>query len=247
MGVVVNMLAVPIADRPAFFANLLPALLTSRARIGRPHVAVVDEAHHMLSRDWDPGAASVPAELEGFVFVTTTPDQVSPRVLACVNRLLAVGKDAGRSVEIFCQARGIAVPGDMPELGPGEVIVFDPVQGPIRKLRAIPGTGELRRHRRKYAEGRLGEDKSFYFRGPEEKLHLRAHNLVTFLDLSDGVDEETWEWHRRRREYSQWMRSALKDLDLATEVASIEASDAESIEARHQLRAVVEKRYTAPG
>jgi hypothetical protein len=127
------------------------------------------------------------------------------------------------------------------------VIVFDPVQGPIRKLRAIPGTGELRRHRRKYAEGRLGEDKSFYFRGPEEKLHLRAHNLVTFLDLSDGVDEETWEWHRRRREYSQWMRSALKDLDLATEVASIEASDAESIEARHQLRAVVEKRYTAPG
>jgi hydroxymethylpyrimidine pyrophosphatase-like HAD family hydrolase len=83
-AVVANMLAAPIADRPGFLARLLPEILALRARIGRPHVVVVDEVHHMLSRAWDPGGGAVPVELEGFLFVTTTPDQVSRRVLDCV-------------------------------------------------------------------------------------------------------------------------------------------------------------------
>ena len=249
-GVVASLLALKLADRPAFLARLLPEILALRARVGRPHVVVVDEAHHMLSRDWDPGGAQVPAELEGFVFVTTTPDQVSPRVLACVNRLLVVGREAGRSVAAFCRARGLAEPGSvaaMPELEPGEVLVFDPISGEVRRLRAIPGTGERRRHRLKYAEGKLGEDTSFYFRGPEEKLNLRAHNLILFLDMGDGVDEATWEFHRRRGDFSAWMQDKVKDAELAAEVAAVEQGGEDVAAARALVRAAVEKRYTAPG
>ncbi len=249
-GVVASLLALKLADRPAFLARLLPEVLALRARVGRPHVVVVDEAHHMLSRDWDPGGAQVPAELEGFVFVTTTPDQVSPRVLACVNRLLVVGREAGRSVAAFCRARGLAEPGSvaaMPELEPGEVLVFDPVGGEVRRMQAIPGTGERRRHRLKYAEGKLGEDTSFWFRGPEEKLNLRAHNLILFLDMGDGVDEATWEFHRHRGDYSAWMRDKVKDADLAAEVAAVEQGGEDVAAARALVRAAVEKRYTAPG
>jgi hypothetical protein len=249
-GVVASLLALKLADRPAFLARLLPEILALRARVGRPHVVVVDEAHHMLSRDWDPGGAQVPAELEGFVFVTTTPDQVSPRVLACVNRLLVVGREAGRSVAAFCRARGLAEPGSVaaiPELEPGEVLVFDPVGGEVRRMKAIRGTGERRRHRLKYAEGKLGEDTSFYFRGPEEKLNLRAHNLILFLDMGDGVDEGTWEFHRRRGDFSGWMQDKVKDADLAAEVAAVEQGDADVAAARAAVRAAVEKRYTAPG
>ena len=249
-GVVASLLALKLADRPAFLARLLPEVLALRARVGRPHVVVVDEAHHMLSRDWDPGGAQVPAELEGFVFVTTTPDQVSPRVLACVNRLLVVGREAGRSIAAFCRARGLAEPGSvaaMPELAPGEVLVFDPAGGEVRRMKAIPGTGERRRHRLKYAEGKLGEDTSFWFRGPEGKLNLRAHNLILFLDMGDGVDAETWEFHRRRGDFSAWMRERVKDAELAEEVAAVEQG-AEAVDAaRAAVRAAVEKRYTAPG
>lgn len=249
-GVVASLLALKLADRPAFLARLLPEVLALRARVGRPHVVVVDEAHHMLSRDWDPGGAQVPAELEGFVFVTTTPDQVSPRVLACVNRLLVVGREAGRSVAAFCRARGLAEPGGlagMAELAPGEVLVFDPAGGELRRMRAIPGTGERRRHRLKYAEGRLGEDTSFWFRGPEGKLNLRAHNLILFLDIGDGVDAETWEFHRRRGDFSAWMRERVKDAELAAEVAAVEQGGEDVAAARALVRAAVERRYTAPG
>src|SRR6266446_10126510 len=51
------------------------------------------------------------------------------------------------------------------------------------------------RHSRKYAEGELGEDKSFYFRGQEGSLNLRAQNLVLFLQIAEGVDDGTWLYH----------------------------------------------------
>ena len=114
-------------------------------------------------------------------------------------------------------------------------------------MKAIPGTGERRRHRRKYAEGKLGEDTSFWFRGPEEKLNLRAHNLILFLDMGDGVDEATWEFHRRRGDFSGWMQDKVKDAELAAEVAAVEQGDADVAAARAAVRAAVEKRYTAPG
>jgi len=48
------------------------------------------------------------------------------------------------------------------------------------RLRSAPGRTERRRHQRKYAEGDLGADKSFYFRGPAGALNLRAQNLTLF-------------------------------------------------------------------
>src|SRR5439155_1140228 len=44
-------------------------------------------------------------------------------------------------------------------------------------IRTKPPRTESKRHSRKYAEGNLGPDRSFYFRGPDGKLNLRASNL----------------------------------------------------------------------
>jgi HAD superfamily hydrolase (TIGR01484 family) len=246
-GVVAAMLAVRLPDRPAFLARLLPELLALRATIGRPHIFGFDEAHHMLSREWDPGGAAVPADLEGFVFVTTNPEQVSPRVIDCVDRLLVVGNNTAKSVEAFCRRRSIAVPGVVTEPGLGEVLELDLAPQQVHKWRAIPATGTRRRHRRKYAEGRLGEDVSFWFKGPEGKLNLRAHNLTLFVEMADGVDAATWEWHRQRGDYSRWLRDCVKDAELAEEVAQIEESPTAASEARPQMRTAIERRYTAPG
>ncbi|HXG61273.1 MAG TPA: HAD-IIB family hydrolase, partial [Planctomycetota bacterium] len=43
-----NLLAVPLEDRPAFFASLLGVLRPLRVRAARPHWLVLDEAHHVL-------------------------------------------------------------------------------------------------------------------------------------------------------------------------------------------------------
>jgi len=71
-------------------------------------------------------------------------------------------------------------------------------------------------------EGELGEDRSFYFRGPHGRLHLRAQNLVLLLQIGDGVDDETWEYHLRCGDYSRWVRESIKDEDLAADVRTID-------------------------
>jgi hypothetical protein len=100
---------------------------------------------------------------------------------------------------------------------------------------------------RKYAEGELGEDKSFYFRGPENALNLRAQNLATFLQLAAGVDDRTWLHHLREGAYSRWFRDAIKDQELATEAAGVEEEASISAsESRARIKELVERHYTAP-
>ena len=67
--VAVNLLGLPLADRPAFFEGLLPRLQELRARTGRPHWLVVDEAHHLLPAAWDAAMPVVPRELTGLLLL----------------------------------------------------------------------------------------------------------------------------------------------------------------------------------
>src|SRR5207302_5693096 len=90
------------------------------------------------------------------------------------------------------------------------------------RLHVTPGRTERRRHSRKYAEGELPPDRSFYFRGPEGKLNLRAQNLTLFLQMAEGVDDATWLHHLRRGDYSEWFRERIKDEVLAAEAATVE-------------------------
>jgi HAD superfamily hydrolase (TIGR01484 family) len=114
-------------------------------------------------------------------------------------------------------------------------------------FRYAPGTVERRRHIRKYAQGNLGEDKSFHFRGPDQALNLRAHNLMLFLQLGEGVDDATWLHHLRQGDYARWFRDAIKDEALAAEAEEIQRRHRDDpAQSRARLREAVERRYTAP-
>lgn len=163
---VVNLLGVRLEDRPQFVAQVLPELTSLRAVLGRPHVVIVDEAHHMLPSQWDPGAVALPQGMEGFLFISTQPEAVSPRLLKTVTRLLIVGKNPDVALGTFCQARGLCDFEAPAEVELGKVLAIDVAAERMESLKVIPGQGHRMRHKRKYAEGELGNDKSFWFRGP---------------------------------------------------------------------------------
>ena len=246
-SVAVNLLGVKLEDRPGYLAGLLPELLAHRERTGRPHFVVVDEAHHMLPASWDPGATALPSGLRGFMFVTVRPEALSPRTLDCVDRALAVGDEARAALAVFARAQGLAEPECDEGVARGEVLTMSRADPAVRRYKVIPGTSERRRHVRKYAEGKLGDDKAFFFRGAEGKLRLRATNLVMFLEMADGVDDGTWNWHRGRGDFSRWVETSIKDADLAGELRDIEAGETTLESARELVRAAVERRYTSPG
>jgi len=113
------------------------------------------------------------------------------------------------------------------------------------KFDATAPTLERHRHIRKYALGDLG-DHAFYFRGPEGRLNLRAQNLMLFMQIADGVDDETWDFHLRRHDYSRWFRDKVKDPELAERAREVEAAGLSAGETRARIRAAIEERYAAP-
>jgi HAD superfamily hydrolase (TIGR01484 family) len=248
-NVVVILLGVALEHRPAFFTSLLPRLLELRARTGRPHWIVVDEAHHLMPAGWKPAPQTLPREINGMLYITVHPDAVAPAVLNTVDLLLAVGAEPEKTVTAFCKAAGRKPPPWEPvELATGETLAWrtDSTRPPIR-VRSEPPRGDRVRHSRKYAEGSVGPERSFTFSGPAGKLNLKAQNLVVFLQMADGVDDKTWMHHLRRRDYSRWFREAIKDDELAAEAAEVEGRrEAKPKESRAAIRAAIEKRYTLP-
>jgi hypothetical protein len=170
-------------------------------------------------------------------------------VLAAVDLVIAVGASPERTMASFSEALGHPAPATAPvTLEPGEALAWPRHVSPQPfRLWSVPGRTERRRHQRKYAEGELGADKSFYFRGPEGTLNLRAQNLILFLQLADGVDDATWFYHLHQGDYSRWFRDSVKDEGLAADAARIEASNHLLAHAsRAGIRAAIERRYTLP-
>ena len=247
----INLLGVPLADRPAMFMSILARIQELRAKTGRPHWIIVDEAHHLLPATLDSASLTIPKELSSFALVTVHPDQVARAILSSINGIIAIGPQPGEVIAQFSAGSGkdlqrTTLPDAPAESGEVTVWQFSESSSPIKVI-VEPAKAELRRHRRKYAAGELGEDKSFYFRGPEKKLNLRAHNMNMFAQLAEGVDEATWAHHLRNSDYSRWLRDSVKDNAIAEEVATIEKDRAlKPAESRTQIIDAIRKHYTAP-
>jgi hypothetical protein len=244
--VVANLLGVVLERRPAAFAELLGRWLALRLRTGRPHWIVVDEAHHLVPRDADIRGPSVPPAIPSSLWITVHPDHVSATVLRGIERHVALGTEPNATLARVAGVLGVPAPAPIDEpLGRGEAALWMPPR-PVLRVHAIPPQSERRRHVRKYAAGELDEDRSFWFRGPERKLNLRAPNLIQFLAIGDGVDDETWQHHRAANDYSRWIREEIKDAELAAEVEAVERNPQPIAEARAAIRAAIERRYTLP-
>ena len=247
--VVVNLLGIPWDDRPPFFQNLFPRLQEMRARYGRPHWLVLDETHHLLPAMWKPAALTLPEKARGMIFVTVHPNEVMAPVLASVDLVLAVGEAPGETIRAFTEAAGHKSPKlKHKTLEPGQALYWSPYDKSAPLLLNIPlSRTERQRHQRKYVEGELSPEKSFYFRGPENTLNLRAHNLIQFLRIADGIDDATWMHHLHRGDYSQWFRKVIKDEVLAAETARVEElTGIRARESRARIRSAVERLYTLP-
>jgi len=244
VNVVVNLLGLPVADRPGYFRHLFPLVQRVRSERARPHRLIIDEAHHMLPSTWQPAELTLPSDLKDLILVTVHPGSISPALLASVEYAVAVGEARMETLTELAEAMG-ELGTEGPGRDAGSAVLWQRGR-PARAFTPVRPRSELKRHQRKYAEGNLGEDKSFYFRGPDGRLNLRAQNLTLFLQMAEGVDDETWLYHLRAGDYSAWIREAVKDDALADEVAAVEGDELSPADSRARVREAVEARYTGP-
>ena len=162
---IVNLLGIQLEDRPNFFSRLLPSLQHMRISCARPHWIIVDEAHHMLPKHWKPAPEIIPTEMNSMLFITVHPETVSKEILRHVDIVVAVSDNPADTLNAFAERAKVDPPkAKNIQLDKGQALVWFVKDGKKPKLVNMrKSTVERRRHRRKYAEGELSRDTSFYF------------------------------------------------------------------------------------
>jgi hydroxymethylpyrimidine pyrophosphatase-like HAD family hydrolase len=247
---VLNLSALDRRDKVAYATTALAVVGATRGECGMPHWLIVDEADHVFPSDGSPTTELLDRRVAPVVFVTLGMDKLSREVLGLPNALVSTDlEEYHRTLGGLVTARGhaisISLDGRPLDRGEAALAWLDGPSARAERFRVARRRLEHRRHVRKYAEGELPPDRSFYFRGANGALNLRAANLIRFCELAEGVDEATWAHHLRRADYSAWLRSAIKDAELADEIHAVESSAGLSpSESRRLVLDAVRRRYT---
>ena len=175
------------------------------------------------------------------------PEHMAAPALSAIDLMTAVCRSPENRIRAWGAILGLQPAGLEPTtLESGEALAWRRGEdSPSFRFQIASPRGDRRRHQRKYAEGEIPEYHSFYFRGPQDKLNLRAQNLNLFLQLGEGVDDATWLHHLRRGDYLRWFRDVIRDEELAAEAGSVERDTHLDTQAtRAAIHAAVEQRYT---
>jgi len=243
---VVCTIAIPLADRPDFFKKLLAAVVDLRKNTGHPHFIIMDEAHHLAPQAAADTYFNFPADFKNFLAITTKPELVHKSFLQRVNMAIVMGEEPAAHLRDFAKliAEEIILPAQVP-LQKGEVLLWRKGSKEVSLVRSDTPATLLHRHKQKYAAGDMGPD-SFIFKGPEGKLNLKANNLMMFIQMAEGVDDETWLFHLRGQDYSKWFLGYVNDEDLAIRTARVEEKEEDAGISRKAIIQLIRERYTAP-
>ena len=141
--------------------------------------------------------------------VSVTPSLIAPSVLRALDTLIVLGEKPREMLREFADANRVPAV-DAPCRGAGArhgaALEQDCGSAAGVAVALEPSRTERRRHLRKYAEGELPEDRSFYFRGPQGKLKLRAHNLILFMDLATASTTTPGCFTCARARSREWLR-----------------------------------------
>ncbi len=130
--------------------------------------------------------------------------------------------------------RGEPGQGGSSDIGP---VAADSTKEAMRPARA----SRLRRRAGLDAGGDVGAELGFIFRSPEGGLSVRVRTLVLFARLAEAVDDQTWDHHLRRGDFSRWFREVIGDDTLAAAADQLQVGD--SIGSRQAIISAIADRY----
>ena len=202
-----------------------------RARLGRPHWVVLDEAHYSLHAGGvDERAIGI--EDKGFCLPTYRSSWIRPTVVRAMDvfvlaRTTAPGELAFLRTALRELGEGGARAVDsLPDLPPGEfVLVQGRDAGPAEPVTFVPVPRETIhvRHLRKYAEGGVPVEHRFYFRQPEGELVATANSLTSFGHALAAIDDRVLAFHAERGDFSRWVLGVFSDPTLGQQLRKTEA------------------------
>lgn len=243
-NVVVCLLGIKLNDRPSFIKSLVAELGKLISSKGHPHWLILDEVHHLFPIEVESSFFNIQKDMKNFLMITMSPEQVNRDLMSHADMLIVVGDNPQEAVSNFGAIQKISTKGiSLKTLPRGEAWIWDPKSGqkPF-PVTVVKPQHLLQRHKKKYATGDMKEN-SFYFTGPEGKLSLKAQNLAFFSQIAEGIDDDTWMFHLKRHEYSDWIRNAIGDNELAEQIQK-EEQDTNPISTKRNILQLINEKYT---
>jgi hydroxymethylpyrimidine pyrophosphatase-like HAD family hydrolase len=242
---IVNLAAVSPQARRSVCKEIFACLRDMRTSLGRPHWWVIGEAHQLCRKDDTEPLFVREAGGSSMIYVSPHPGELAQSVLKTIDLAVVIGSQAQSGLTELARAFGLsslALPDDKSR-GRTQALAWFPGRGEP-PFAFEPQPSEVRSRQGLGVSGRRGADlppeRSFYFRGPQGRLNLRAQNIALFLQTVQGVDDETYRHHLRAGDYSRWLRDIVGNAALAYEVDAIEAADGDVAQSRNRLKMTIE-------
>lgn len=227
--VVLDLSTLPQAKKVELMETGLELLRERRQRCGMPHWVILDEAHYSLHLD---GVAdrALGIEDKGFCLVTYRASRLRESVLKATDVFLFASTTAAEELDFLrplldgLSADAASVVSTLPNLPLGEFLLVrtEGAGALVQTFVAAPRLTSHVRHLRKYAEGRLPDDRCFFFRTPDGRLAATAESLGGFLHAVTRVGEEVLRFHAARGDFSRWLLDVFADRELGRQLAKIE-------------------------
>ena len=254
-SIVIDLSQITHEEKLAYVAELLPMLASLRRSIGLPHWIVVDEAHYFLSQPET--SRTVDFELAAHVLITYRPSLLHPELLAAVETIL--------STPLTDPAEVLALTGlcgaDGAESAWGEMLAGLGIDEAAR-LPRMPAHGDLPqrftiaprltshvRHRTKYLDVPMPEERAFYFTCNGQNMGAPARSLKEFVQMQQRVPDESLSGHAERGDFSRWIAKVFGDQPLAAAIGKVEERFREGRvkELRSALIKPIRERYEVAG
>jgi hypothetical protein len=233
---VVSLFAAKTEEQPPLFSKLYRALQDHRVQTGQPHWNIIDEAHYPISGSWKPIDDLHLEDFRSVMYVTAFPELMPCKILSAVDLFVAISDEPATLLQKYCELLSEEAPKLEPsaDMDKHRAIAWWRGKGLPFWFRRLPPRGEHQRHQHQYFDGDMDPEDRFHFRGPKEALNLAAGNLRTFMQLAEGVDEETWAYHLKRGDYARWFRDKIQDQQLTAVTEQFERADDVSPQASRQ-------------
>ncbi len=224
-SLVVDMSAVAEATKMEYLHRLRSTAEAHREHHGFPHWVIYDEAHLLGAEEeahW--------ARRGGYVLSSFAPAALPAGELDSSDVVLTLSDDDRADMALVRRA----------------TVRFG--CAPPRAFAIAERQTEHVRHRRKYADVRLPNERRFYFHAADGQSIRPAATMEEFRAAISHLDQRTLEYHLDRGDFSRWLNGTIADKGFAKQVAAWEdevsarhASDVERL--RNQLARAIEERY----
>ena len=110
------------------------------------------------------------------------------------------------------------------------------------------GHGDERRRKEKRKEGKLLQEKAFYFfTSVGNYTGENAASLEEFVKITRKVDIKSLEFHLYRGDFERWIAETLGDKELAEEIKDLKRQNLVGNDLRNKLSLILSKRHKRPG